>query len=108
MAQQLVWKAWRVAVGDLEQTLNDMQHSGFSLHDVYPYLIPGSGMPPLYEYVIIASRFAPEPEQERIGIPVTDDAYAFYQTLPPAEQQAMQVLLGGVIKRYYQQQGKMP
>ena len=107
MAQQLVWKAWRVAVGDLEQTLNDMQHSGFSLHDVFPSLIPGSGIS-LNEYVIIASRFEPEPEQERIGIPVTDDAYAFYQTLPSAEQQAMLVLLGGMLTRYCQEKGMFP
>ena len=102
MAQQLVWKAWRVATGDLEQTLNDMQQSGFSIHDIFPSLTSG-GL--LYEYVIVASRFVEETTESMVGIPVDATTYAAYQSLPPAEQAAMQVILGGMVTRYYQKIG---
>ena len=101
MAQQLVWKAWRVATGDLEQTLNDMQQSGFSIYNIFPFSSPTLSC----GYTIVASRFVEETTESMVGIPVDATTHAAYQSLPPAEQTAMQVLLGGMVTRYYQKIG---
>ena len=105
MAQQLVWKTWRCEESNLEHAMAEMQAGKWSMHSLMVTRLGVANSDA--RLLLVASRFEPEPEQERIGIPVAVDAYAFYQTLPSDEQQAMQVLLGGVIKRYYQQQGKI-
>ena len=44
-------------------------------------------------------------EDGRVGIPVDEAVWAAYQRLSPGEQQAMQVLLDGLLTRYYQEKG---
>ena len=89
----------------LEQTLNEMQQSGFSIHAIMA--IPPTA-PVLGHFIAIASRFEEELEQDSIDIPVDATAYAAYRALSSAEQQALDVLLGGMITRYYQKREGCP
>ena len=99
MARNLVWKTWCSDANMLEQALNEMQQSGFSIYALMT--IPPTARV-LGNFIVIASRFEEELEQDSIDIPVNATAYAAYQALPPAEQQAMQVLLSGMLTRYFQ------
>lgn len=96
MARDLVWKTWRIDELDVAQALNEMQGTGWMYHSLLVTHEPNT-------ILLIASRFEEKPGQDSIGIPIVDErVWAAYQQLSPAEQQAMQVLLSGMLTRYIQ------
>mgnify|MGYP001567896727 CR=1 FL=1 len=106
MVQQLTWKTWRVDETGLDTALADMQAHGWAFNALH-VTRPGHGLVQAF-FLLVASRFEEEeaapaqpPEQGSIGIPVNAEVWAAYHAFPPEEQAALQVLLSGMIARYY-------
>lgn len=102
MARDLIWKTWLVDGVALEDTLNAMQQGGFTFCAFVPVPLHATTAG---HVILVASRFEEEPVQKegRVGIPVDETVWAAYHSLPLVEQQAIQVLLRGMMTRYFQQ-----
>lgn len=103
MARNLVWQTWQCDEDVLARVLSEMQTGGWSQHSLHVTRL-GVGLLSC-RLLLVASRFEEMPEHDNVWIPVDETVFAAYQQLPPAEQQAMQVVLGGMVTRYLQQHG---
>ena len=107
MARDLVWQTWQCDEDALARVLCEMQSGGWSIHSLH-VTRPGVGLLAC-RLLLVASRFEELPacEESHIDIPIDETTWAAYEQLPPAEQQAMQVLLGGMLTRYCQQKARV-
>ena len=105
MPRDLVWQTWQCDEDALARVLSEMQTGGWSMHSLLVTRL-GVVVSPC-RLLLVASRFEEVLNQATIGIPVDETVWAAYQRFSPEEQTALQILLGAMVTRHYQQEAKV-